>query len=129
MHCHPFRAPRHVSLHPISSSFVPSSQVSVPTLSPSPHISLHMVDVVFEPPEQFQPGRLKLRLLVSAHPFPSSKPSSQVSSPTTSPSQGISVHIDFMFVPTPVGVGTQSQPSKFPLLQPGLHLQPSTSGI
>lgn len=53
-HSHPTATPWHPIKHP-TPSFDWSSQVSVPTKSPSPQIGLQMSGPELEPPEQIQP--------------------------------------------------------------------------
>ena len=95
LHLQPLRGPLQVSLQPISSSS-PSSHVSSPTRIPSPQISTQIVGEEGEPPEQFQPWIGPSR--VSLHPQLSktNPPSSQVSFPTTCPSQGIDPQNDLL---------------------------------
>ena len=80
-----------VSLQPFPSAKLPSSQVSDPTLLPSPQIGLHVVGDVIVPPVQFQPILVPLQSLL--HPPRFRRPSSQVSGGITllSPQRGMQI--------------------------------------
>lgn len=45
-------------VHPSPSIRLPSSQSSVETLSPSPHMAVQILFVLYDVPEQFQPDSI-----------------------------------------------------------------------
>lgn len=96
LHVQPAKAPIQFDWQPGAA---PASQVSFPTLNPSPHLGEHEVQVVGFPPEQVHLGSAPKQ--VERHPVTNKGaiwvygPSSQVSGDMTLPSPHIGVQVEF----------------------------------